>query len=302
MQSPTEMAVLVDRLAPQEGYTESAIPGVRFMRANGPVMRAPVLYEPSICIVVQGRKHGFLGGRVYVYDAQHYLVLSVPMSFESETEASAKRPLLGMALRIEPGQAAEIALVVAQDRGAAEAQPCTMASTPVDGELSDALLRLLRVLASPLEARIRGPGILREIYFRVLTGEQGAAMRAALAQGSRFQRIARALYRMHDNYADALDVATLAHTAGMSAPAFYANFKATMGTSPLQYLKAMRLHQARLLMVRQGVTAASACVAVGYESASQFSREFRRLFGRTPVEEAQRMKSVLALRPSAQVR
>lgn len=292
------MAQIVARLAPSEGYTESVMEGVRFMRLNRSLARTPVLYEPSICIIVQGRKRGFLQGEMFVYDAQHYLVVSVPMLFESEADASVEQPLLGLSLRINQVLATELALLLDEAGGLPPATPRSLFSTPLTGSLADAVLRLLEVLCLPLEARVLGAAILREIFFRALTGEQGAAMRAALMQGSHFHKIGKALRRIHADYVAGIDVQTLAGEAGMSVPAFHAHFKAVTATSPIQYLKAMRLHQARLLMVRSGVTAASASLAVGYESASQFSREFKRMFGRTPAEETLQMKSALLLMPA----
>ncbi|HEY9101710.1 AraC family transcriptional regulator [Chitinimonas sp.] len=287
-------ASLVAQLAPAEGYTETALAEVRLMRANRALPRTPVLYESCICVIVQGSKLGYLAGTAYRYDAQHYLVVSVPMAFESEAQARPSEPLLGVSLRIDPTIATELALAIDAQAPAAAA-PQGMLSTPMDEDFADALLRLLRALSSPLEAKLLGPAILRELYYRVLTGQQGPAMRAALTHGSHFGRIGRALRYIHANPTRTISVAELAQEASMSVPAFHAHFKRVTHNSPLQYLKTTRLHQARLLMVRQGVTAAAAAAAVGYESSSQFNREFKRLFGRTPVEEARAMQQVLAL-------
>jgi len=291
----TRMIDLIDRLAPAEGYTQSLLDGVTLMRSNHPLARTPALYEPSIVIVAQGRKRGFHGGHTYVYDAQHYLVLAVPLPFEIETEASPQEPMLGIALRIDPAMTAELALSVDENLPHIDVQPRTMFATPVDERIGDATVRLLEAMANPGEAKLLGQSIVREITYRVLTGEQGGSLRAALTQGGHFGRIAKALRRIHAQYDGELDVATLASEASMSVPAFHAHFKTVTATSPIQYIKAMRLHQARLLMIRNGLTAASASERVGYESASQFSREFKRLFGRSPLEEARHLKDVLSL-------
>ena len=292
------MVALIDRLAPSEGYTLSALDGVRFMRSTRSHTRAPGLYEPCIGIIVQGCKRIHLGDQVYTWDAQHYLVLSVPMPFTAETEASEMEPLLGISLRIDPMQVAELALALDEREHRTQAVPKAMMSTPLDARLSDALLRLLETLSSPLETRILGPSILREIYLRMLTGEQGPAMRAALTHGGHFGKIAKALRRIHADYDGDLDVGTLARDAGISVPVFHTQFKAVTTTSPIQYVKATRLHQARFLMIRDGVTAASAAAKVGYESPSQFSREFKRMFGRSPMDELQQMKHLLAVMPA----
>ncbi|MEZ2419278.1 AraC family transcriptional regulator N-terminal domain-containing protein [Luteibacter sp. RCC_6_2] len=294
------MADLIVRLAPSEGYTLSAVDGVAFMRSNRPLVRTPALYEPSIVIVAQGRKRGFHGGQTYVYDAQHYLALAVPLPFEIETEASVEEPMLGVAIRIDVATIAELVLAVDDLRPQADVPPATLFATPLDDRLGDAALRLLEVLSDPVEARLLAPGIVREITYRVLTGEQGGGLRAALTQGGHFGRIAKALRRIHTEYARPLDVATLASEANMSVPTFHTHFKAVTTTSPIQYIKAMRLHHARLLMVRSGLNAATASERVGYESASQFSREFKRLFGRSPVDETRQLKDLLDLAPSVQ--
>jgi len=317
-----EMIALVERLAPNEGYSLSALDGVRFMRSDRPLGRTPVLYEPGIVIVCQGRKLGFLGDEVYVYDAQHYLVLSVPLPFSTETQASKEEPLLAVSIRLDLATVADLALAIdAHDAARREGgpreggpheggprevaprdhAPLGIASTPLSGELADATVRLLRALCSPLDAQVLGPALVREIGFRVLSGEQGGALRAALAHQGRFGRVARALRRIHTDFAQALDVTHLAQEAGMSVPAFHVNFKAVTQTSPIQYIKSTRLHQARLMMIRDGLTAASASARVGYESASQFSREFKRFFGRAPVEEVRDMKASFALSPAVAI-
>jgi AraC-like DNA-binding protein len=296
------MASLLERLAPNEGYTQSALDGVRFMRSNRPLGRTPVLYEPSIVIVCQGRKLGFLGDEVYVYDAQHYLVLSVPLPFSTETEASETKPMLAVSLRLDLTELTELILAIDETaKPEQQAAPLGMLSTPLDGDLADATLRLLRALSSPLEARILGPVIRREIFFRVLSGSQGPAMRAALVHQGRFGRVAKALRRIHADFSRQLDVGSLAQEAGMSIPAFHANFRAVTRTSPIQYIKSTRLHQARLMMIRDGLTAASASARVGYESPSQFSREFKRFFGRSPVDETKVMRASFVLSPAASI-
>jgi AraC-like DNA-binding protein len=292
------MIDLLKELAPSEGYTQSPLDSVRYMRANGPLGRTPVLYEPSIVIVCQGRKRGFFGDQVYVYDAQHYLVLSVPLPFSTETEATVDEPMLGIALRIDLAMLSDLLLTLEHADVAIAEAPRGMVATRLDDRLAAAALRLLEALHSPVETRVLGPAIVREIAYLVLMGEQGGALRAALTSQGQFGKVAKALRRIHADYASSLDVGQLAREAGMSGPAFHAHFKAVTHTSPIQYLKSTRLHQARLLMIRQGLTAAAASARVGYESPSQFSREFKRFFGRSPVEEAGYMKTLFALTPA----
>ncbi|MGY2171879.1 AraC family transcriptional regulator N-terminal domain-containing protein [Pseudomonas gingeri] len=286
---------LMGQLAPVEGYNLTPLDDVRFLRSNRPLNRTPVLYDPGIVIVCQGRKRGYLGEDIYVYDAQHYLVVSVPVPFSMETQASAAEPMLAVYLRLDFNLAAELMLELDEVAGLVEAKPKGMYSSPMDDKLSDSLLRFLEVMSVPVEARILGPTLMREIYYRIITGEQGGSMRAALNRQGQFGKVARAIRKIHACYSQHLDVEQLAREAMMSVPSFHSHFRTVTDTSPMQYLKSTRLHQARLLMLRNDITAATACAMVGYESASQFSREFKRFFGRTPQEEIQWMKRTYAL-------
>lgn len=301
MSQQSEMAAMICQLAPHEGHTRTLLDGVRLMRADAALGRTPVLYEPSIVIVCQGHKRGYLADRVYHYDPLHYLVLSVPLPFSSETDASPAEPFLALSLRLDMTAVADLVMAVDHHARTASDSPAGIVSTPLDDTLADTTVRLLKVLFSPLEARILGPGIVRELIYRVLMGEQGGAILAALACHGNFGRIARTLRHIHLDYARPLDVTSLAHEAGLSVPAFHAHFKAVAATSPIQYIKSVRLHQARLMMIRDNVTAAGAAARVGYESASQFNREFKRLFGRSPGEETRKMRSAFALMEPAQL-
>lgn len=301
-----KLADMVANMAPQEGFTASALDYVHFMRSNQAYSRTPVMYEPCICIIVQGRKRAYLGDAMFVYDARQYLVVSAPMPFEADTEATPDQPMLGIHVGIQQTLAAELALAVEEaqiaesaNSASTDATAAFMYATQVDDTLAEAALRLLQALASPLEAKILAPAIVREIYFRILMGEQGAAMRAALSQGSHFQKITRALRKIHEGFSDKLDVDSLARESGMSLPAFHLHFKQVTSTTPIQYIKAMRLHKARLLMIRSGMNAYTASNTVGYESSSQFSREFKRLFGRSPLEEVRQMRTALRMHDGA---
>jgi AraC-like DNA-binding protein len=279
-----EMTALVAALAPGEGMTSSALEGVAFGRSNRSLPRTPALYEPCLLIICQGRKRGYFGDQVIEFGAHQFMVASVPMPFEGETFATPEEPLLAMKVKLDLAIVAD--LVLALD-GAGE-QPVaaeSLVSAPIDAPLGESVLRLLRALRSPLETRLFGASLVREVCYRVLTGPKGPALRAALAQRGHFGQIAKALHRIHVDFHQRLDIDTLAQEVNLSAAAFHAHFKTVTATSPIQYLKATRLHKARLLMIQDGVSASRASSRVGYESPSQFSREFKRLFGRTPVEE-----------------
>ncbi|MFP6561315.1 AraC family transcriptional regulator N-terminal domain-containing protein [Paraburkholderia sp. B3] len=290
------MVSLLRGLAPDEGYNLTALPGVRILRSNRALPRTPVLYDPGIVIVCQGRKRGYFGDELYLYDERHYLAVSVPVPFSMETDATPERPLLALYLHLDFAMAAELAAQIDREGLTERSQaPRSMTSTPMDDAMQTSVLRLLEAMHRPLEAAVLGQGLLRELYFRVLTGAQGGSMREALAMQGQFGRIGRSLRLIHAAYAQSLDVAQLAEEAGMSVPSFHSHFKAITQVSPMQYVKSTRLHQARLLMLRHDLTAEAASHAVGYTSASQFTREFKRLFGLTPAAEARRMRESFAI-------
>ncbi|WP_116138541.1 AraC family transcriptional regulator [Trinickia diaoshuihuensis] len=290
------IVALLRDLAPEEGYNLTPLPSVRILRSDRALSRTPVLYDPGIVIVCQGRKRGYFGDRLYLYDERHYLAVSVPVPFNMETDATRERPLLALYLHLDFTMAAELTAQIDGQRTAVSAQaPQSMMSTPMDETMQGSVLRFLEAMREPLEAAVLGPSLLRELYFRVLTGPQGGSMRAALAMRGQFGRIGKSLRLIHAGYAGSLDVAQLAREAGMSVPSFHSHFKAITQVSPMQYVKTTRLHQARLLMVRQDLTAEAASHAVGYTSPSQFSREFKRLFGLTPAAETKRMRASFAI-------
>ncbi len=289
------MIQLMDTLAPVEGYNLSALDGVRFLRSNRPLSRTPVLYDPGIVILCQGRKRGYLGADTYVYDAQHYLVVSVPIPFTMETDATEAEPMLAIYMHLDLQLASELMLQVDEVHGASDAQPKGMYASPMDEPLRATTLRFLRAMSIAGEAQILGPALIREIYYRILTGAQGGSLRAALNRQGHFGKVSRAIRKIHNSYQQRLDVEQLAEEARMSVPSFHLHFRSVTDTSPMQYLKSTRLHQARLLMLRQAMSASTAAFNVGYASASQFSREFKRFFGRTPQAEIEWMKATYAL-------
>ncbi|SFL41490.1 AraC family transcriptional regulator [Pseudomonas sp. NFACC46-3] len=289
------MVALMERLAPVEGYNLSALEDVRFLRSNRPLSRTPVLYDPGIVILCQGRKRGYLGNDLYVYDARHYLVVSVPVPFTMETDASKAEPMLAVYMRLDLQLASELILQVDEALGPSDAPPKGMYASPMDDGLYTSTLRFLEAMSTPGDAAILGPSLVREIYYRILTGEQGGSMRAALGRQGHFGQITRAIRKIHSSYQERLDVEALAREANMSVPSFHVHFRSVTDASPMQYLKSTRLHQARLLMLRNAMNASTAAFSVGYESASQFGREFKRLFGRTPQAEVEWMKATYAL-------
>jgi AraC-like DNA-binding protein len=293
------LKALARQLAPQEGYNLTALPGVRILRSDRELSGTPVLYDPGIVIVCQGCKRGYFGDQVYVYDEQHYLAVAVPVPFTMESTGTPDRPLLAIYLHLDFQMAADLMLQIAsRTTPVARDTPLSMMSSPMDPALRTSVLRFLEALTQPLDAAVLGQGLLRELYFRVLTGAQGAALRSALGMQGQFGKIGKALRHIHAAYAQPIHLAQLAREADMSVPTFHSHFRSVTRTSPMQYLKSIRLHQARLLMVRQDMSAELASHAVGYASASQFNREFKRLFGLPPAAEVRRMRRDFAIPPA----
>ena len=290
------MVELLGRLSTQDGTHESPVDGVKFVRSSCSLGRIPVMYEPSIVIVAQGRKRGYLGDQRFVYDARNYLTLTVPLPFECETEAAPDGPFLGIAVRIDLALLSELVMKMGAEReGTTAPRESSVTATPMDAALSDAVVRLLESMRSPVDAAVLGPQILREIVYRVLQGRRGSALQSLMQMDPARMQVHRVLHRMHSEYAKPFDVAKAANEAGMSVSALHHHFKAMTSTSPLQYLKSVRLHKARMLMVQESVGAAIAAERVGYESASQFSREFKRLFGMSPVHETERLRMMFGV-------
>jgi len=283
------LADLLADLATRDGTSPTALDGVSCVRHSRSQPRAPYVYEPSLIFVAQGRKTGYLGTEVYTYDPRHYLVASVPLPLECEIAASPSKPLLALTLQVNPPVLGE--LLLEMDEGAAldESLPRGMYAAPLTRTLSEAVIRLAESLSSPLDCRVLGPKIVREIVYRALCGERGAALRAVAARNGHFGQISKVLQRIHVEYSQTLNVENLARYANMSLSTFHHKFKSVTSNSPLQYLKTIRLHKARLLMAQDGINASTAANKVGYESPSQFSREFKRLFGNSPLEEVKQM-------------
>lgn len=279
-----ELVALVTKLAPRHGYNATRLESVRLLRSEAMLNDVPVLYRPGAVFVVQGRKQGLLDDQVYLYDEEHYLAVSMPVPFQMRSAASAECPLLAIYVEFDMVLAAEIAAQVATRCNIGIDRPRSLISSRMDTGIMDVLQRLLTALGDPVEAAVLGSGILRELYYRVLIGPQGGAMIAALQQGGAAGRIVRSLGFLRENYSAGVSVADLASNAGMSVPSYHSHFKELTGSSPIQYIKAMRLHEARLMIARRGKIA-DVAASVGYASTSQFARDFRRHFGRTASEE-----------------
>ncbi|TMV67843.1 AraC family transcriptional regulator, partial [Thioclava sp. BHET1] len=272
------------QLAPCPGYHLTALPGLRILRSETVLNDVPVLYRPGAVFVLQGAKQGVLDRQVYRYDADHYLAVSVPVPFRMASQASAECPLLALYAEFDLPLAAEIAVALEGGGGTVQAEAKSLVSSPLTPKMRDLLSRMLAMLADPQESAILGPGLMRELHYRVLVGPQGGAIRAALRRRGPAGRIVESLARIRDSFPMGLSVPELAAGAGMSVPSYHAHFKALTGTSPVRYVKMMRLHEARLMIARNAGPIATVAAEVGYASAAQFSRDFRKHFGRSATE------------------
>ncbi|MCB9513030.1 MAG: AraC family transcriptional regulator [Candidatus Latescibacteria bacterium] len=268
------------------GSAPTGVHGVRFFWATEFVPRAPLLYSAGIVIVGQGHKVGYLGDRSFRYDENTALVLGVPIPFECETHPAVDGPLLG--LRIDIDMAAlhgfVASLGVGTDRTQDPAPPSGLEPVPLHDDVREATVRLLRCLGDPVDSRVLGTAMAGEIVYRVLREEAGRVLYALTQQHTPYTAIAHALDRIHGDYREALTVERLADENAMSVSAFHRAFKRVTGDSPLQYLKKVRLEKAKGLLVQQGMRVNSVAFEVGYESPSQFSREFKRYFQVPPSE------------------
>lgn len=281
----------IKQLINNQNNLNDCLPDVRLLYGTEPGLRTPVMYQPGIIFLFSGHKIGYINERVFQYDANEYLLLTVPLPFECETYATPEVPLAGIRLNVDILQLQELLMDIGEDD---LFQPSMAASGINSATLSDDILcaaeRLLDVMERPLDARILGKQIIREILYHVLMGSRGGALLALVSRQTHFSLISRVLKRIETKYTENLNVEQLAAEANMSVSAFHHNFKSVTSTSPLQYLKTYRLHKARMMIIHDGMKASAAAMRVGYESASQFSREFKRYFGVTPGEDAARMR------------
>ncbi len=284
--------LLTDLNAP-EGIHPSLVEGVRLLKTSRSSQPTPVLYEPCIVIVAGGQKRFHLPDRILTYDERQYLLLTVPVPADCETVVGDDGPFLALAVRIDLGVLSDVFLTLgtASKPSCPEDPPRRAATPTMTPALSDVAIRLAACLHAPDDAKVLGPQLVRELLYRVLAGGGREALQGLLLGDANRAQVHRILERMHIRFDAALDVARLARDVGMSASALHLHFKSITGTSPVQYLKLLRLHKARQLMVQSSLSAAVAAERVGYGSPSQFSREFKRLFGCPPVEEAQRVKA-----------
>lgn len=264
----------------------TAIPGLSLFRWEEPSEPISGLYEPSVCLIAQGAKQVLLEDDLYEYNEEHYLITSVHLPTVVQiTKASKKKPYLGLKLKLDQRELSQLITDSNLPPPSSKNADRGMAIGLVTEPLLDAFVRLTSLLDKPEDIPILSPVIQREIIYRLLTGERGAHLRQIATVGSQSHQIAGVIDWLKSNYAQPLRVEDMAEQAQMSTSTFHHHFRSMTALSPLQFQKHLRLREARRLMLIEHIDAASAAIQVGYESPSQFSREYSRLFGAPPMRD-----------------
>jgi AraC-like DNA-binding protein len=287
------LAERIARWTEDTGLLESSIPGLMLVRYEAPTEPKSALYEPCICLVAQGAKRVLLGDEEYVYDENHLLITSVGLPVVANVlKASKDEPLLSLVLKLDLRM---VALLMADSNLPASRYRQSsrgMAVCEVSRPLLDSFQRLVELLDAPEDIPILAPLILKEILYRLLMGELGPRLRQVATAGSHGHQIVRAIDWLKENYAKQLKVDGLARESGMSVSTFHHHFRAMTAMSPLQFQKWLRLHEARRLMIMESRDATTAALQVGYESPSQFSREYKRQFGAPPLRDIKSLQQL----------
>jgi AraC-like DNA-binding protein len=268
---------------------------VTLFRADEPTVPLPAVYDASLCIIAQGAKRVSLGGRSLLYDAAHYLLVSVDLPLVGHViQADRDAPYLCCKINIDQAVLAD--LILAEGARAPKADLPALAVYRSDDDLIDAVCRLMRLLDQPDSITTLAPLIEREILYRLLKGPHGPALRYMAVADSHLNQVSRAIATIRNSFDRPLRIGDIATAAGMSPSSLHEHFKAVTKMTPLEYQKQLRLQEARRLMLSAGTTASGAGFAVGYESPSQFNREYARLFGAPPrrdIEQLQRSGNLL---------
>ncbi|WP_372393408.1 AraC family transcriptional regulator N-terminal domain-containing protein [Xanthomonas sp. NCPPB 3582] len=293
MSSLTELSTLLLRHAPADGMHATPIAGLQIMRSSTRTVSIPTIYTPMLCLVAQGRKRAMLGAQAFHYHPEMYLVASVDLPIVgSVIEASAEQPYLCFCLDLDTAILSELAIhhpeLAEPQREAAPAGLLLNRSTP---QLQDTAVRLARLLDQPHEIAALAPLVTRELLYRLMADPANAVVRQMAVADSRLNQISKAIVWLREHYAQRFSIEQIADLSAMSRSTFHAHFKAVTSMTPLEYRSHLRVHEARRLMVAEALTAADAGFRVGYESASQFSRDYARILGEPPARDAQRLRA-----------
>ena len=282
---------MIAKLTESGDLRTTAIPGLSLFKREETTEPQTGMYQPSICMIFQGAKRVILGDDTYVYDANHYLITSVHLPTVVQiTEASPKKPYMGLRLTFDQH---ELSRLMAESNIPAPREQQSsrgMATSKVTLPLLNAFERLIELMSDEPSIPILAPLIHREILYRLLVSEQGARLRQIATTGSQSQQISRAIDWLQVNFSEPLRIDELASQVKMSTSTFHHHFRTMTSMSPLQYQKRLRLNEARRLMLAEHLDAASAAFHVGYESPSQFSREYSRFFGAPPLRDISNLR------------
>jgi AraC-like DNA-binding protein len=289
------MAQSIARHTDKRNRIGTAIPGLLLFRRDEPTQPMSAMYQPSICLIVQGAKRILLGDDTYVYDANHFLITSADIpTVVRVIKASKERPCLGLMLKLDHREISQLVVDSKLPSPRTQQSGRGMAIGEVTLPLLSAFQRLIDLLDEQEAIAILSPVIKREIVCRLLMGDQGARLRQMASVGSQSQQIGRAINWLKGNFTLPLRIDDLAAQVNMSVSTFHHHFRALTAKSPLQYQKWLRLNEARRLMLTERLDAATAAFQVGYESPSQFSREYSRLFGVPPVHDITMLRRMSA--------
>lgn len=270
----------------REGSIDTAVKGLTLYASAERTEPIPVVYEPTLCLMLDGAKQIAMEDRIYRYEAGDHLTVSVDLPVRGHVTLA---PYSALSITLDPATIAGLTLDMPDAAAEPPAEPLTV--HPADPELLDAVLRLVRLLDRPAEIPVLAPMIRREIHWRLLQGPGAAMVRQMGMADSRLARISRVLNRLREDYAAPVRIEALADLAGMSLATFHRHFKAVTGMSPLQYQKRVRLVEARARLLVRESDVAGVGFSVGYDSPSQFSREYARLFGAPPGRDQARLRA-----------
>jgi AraC-like DNA-binding protein len=286
-------AELTERIAHairQDGMIEP-LKGLHFNRVSTPVEPCHNVSIPAFCAIAQGNKEILLGNDRYQYDSMHYLLATAELPIVSQIlEASKEKPYLSLRLDLNPSLVGSVMVEADYPSPQSRADVKAINVSSLDAPLLDAVVRLVRLLDTPVEAQVLMPLIAREIIYRLLIGAQGSRLRQIAVLGGYTHHIARAIDRLRKDFNQPLRIENIAREFGMSVSGFHHHFKSVTAMSPLQFQKQLRLQEARRLMLGQNLDANSAAYRVGYDDASHFNREYKRLFGEPPMRDVDRLR------------
>ena len=298
MEKICELGSLIEAHSEREGWCATAIQGLYLTHVTSTRMPRTDLNRPVFCGVAQGAKNVMLNGVVHRYDPSRYMVVSMDLPIVGEiAEASRSKPFLGFSMELNVAEIAQLSVEAGLPQRPDARSERSLYVSPMEEDLLDAVVRLLRLLRKPDQIPVLEPLIRREIYYKLLLSEQGGLLRRLAAENSQASRIAAGVNWLRQNALRTVRMEELARRVNMSPSTMHAWFKAVTTMSPLQYQKQLRLQVARQMLLTDETDAATVAQRVGYESASQFSREYRRLFGEPPVRDIERLRSAMSGSP-----